>query len=112
MAMAGHFVDTSENNDENLPIIVSAQNRGTEPLSKVFLNSTFGAHNEILVFNNVEVGETVSGKFLLPKDMILKNEQLTISSSVSIAGNGETTLDNNEKTSILLISEPQDESGN
>ena len=54
-------------------------------------------------FNNLEVGETVSIKFLIDRAKVVNSEELRIDSSVSIVGQEDSTTRNNNKSSILFI---------
>ena len=109
IALSSHYFDPADSEEETVPILISAENRGTESLDTIILDTTIGNQNETLQFTNVEVGETVTGTFYIQKEKILDSEKFQIDSSVSILDQEDSDHENNSKSSILIVKEPVSE---
>ena len=102
-AAAGHFLDTANATETTVPLIVSAQNTGTETLATMTLTAVVDGTPQSFTFVDVKPGEVVSS--ILP----ISIEQIEANSKVKVATTVSTPNDNrpgNEtKTSVISISE-------
>ena len=104
ISLASHYIEQTIQGE--LELTVSAQNRGTEPLSKIQLTSAIGGVVERIQFENVAVGETVSTTHKLDEDELAKAKELEVNSSVSITGIEDIKRDNNRKSSLIMYTRP------
>ncbi len=105
IALTGHYLDPTTAQGEVIAIVVSAQNQGTEPLSKINLKVAYDDGEEDLEFYNVGVGETVSKIFHVSAARLQELSRMNISSEVSISGMDDTNVKNNTKNSIIIYDE-------
>ena len=102
-AAAGHFLDTANATETAVPLVVSAQNTGTETLATMTLTAVVDGTPQSFTFVDVKPGEVVSS--ILP----ISIEQIEANSKVKVATTVSTPNDNrpgNEtKTSVISISE-------
>ena len=100
VALASHSILPESNN--KFELIVSAQNRGTEMLQNIQLSSVIDGVEVHTQFKNVDVGETVSERYPVDRDKLLKTGQVQIKSSVSIDGRKDSKAINNNRTSAII----------
>ena len=100
VALASHSIFPESNN--KLEVIVSAQNRGTEILQNIRLSSVIDGVEVQTNFKNIGVGETVSERYSVDQDKLLKTGQVEIKSSVSINGRDDSKIINNSRSSVII----------
>jgi subtilisin family serine protease len=109
IALASHYLEQSDVSDKDIFYIVSAQNRGTEPLSAVALTTEIDGHRKSFEFNQIGVGETVSEQLLLDQEMLRNAGSIEVNSSVRISGLEDSNPKNNEKSSIIIFASPEED---
>ena len=99
-----------EQNDaaEVVRILVSAQNRGTEPLGEVALTISWNAEQaESFVFYNVQVGQTVSHAFSFPYAAVPANGFDLQATVMSVGITDATPGDNGARSIISMARQTQ-----
>ncbi|MBR6060223.1 MAG: S8 family serine peptidase [Victivallales bacterium] len=102
-AAAGHFLDTANATETSVPLIVSAQNTGTEQLATMTLTVVVNGAEQSFTFVDVKPGETVSSIIPVSVEQIENNGTVRISSFVSTPNDNRPG--NETKTSVVSISE-------
>ncbi len=99
-AAAGHYIDAENASQTLVPIIVSAQNTGTELLESMILETTLLDNTTSTVFKNVHPGEIVSTTLMLPIAH-LENKAVALHSKVVLAD--DQRPENQTKTSVISL---------
>ncbi|MBP5671973.1 MAG: S8 family serine peptidase, partial [Victivallales bacterium] len=102
-AAAGHFIDTANATETSVPLVVSAQNTGTEQLATMTLTVAVNGVEQSFTFVDVKPGETVSSVIPLSVSQIEANGNVRVSSIVSTPNDNRPG--NETKTSVISISE-------
>ena len=102
-AAAGHFLDVENATETSVPLVVSAQNTGTEKLAKMTLTAVVDGVEQSFTFVDVKPGETVSSVIPISVSQIEANGIVRVSSTVSTPN--DNRLGNETKNSVISISE-------
>ncbi|MBR4415247.1 MAG: S8 family serine peptidase [Victivallales bacterium] len=100
---AGHFLDVENATETDVPLVVSAQNTGTETLPTMTLTAVVDGVSQSFTFVDVKPGEVVSSILSISVSQIETNGKVKISTTVSTPN--DNRLGNETKTSIISISE-------
>ena len=104
LAIADHYLVPAES-EATISLVVSVQNRGTEPLPDVKLQVAIGDKVQELDLGPVDVCETVGYPFKLDRADIRKTGTVEISSRASAAGIRDINpLNNAKRTRVRLVS--------
>ena len=107
IALASHYIEITNSGEPDL--VISVQNRGTEPLKKVRLTSDIEGAEEIVEFENVKPGETVSENYPMDQEAIINSGEISIKSSVSISEQDDSKPENDRKSSVIFYNKPSEE---
>ena len=99
----GHYVDNANSTETTVPVIVSAQNTGTETLATMTLIADVEGVTQSFTFVDVKPGEVVSSILSISVSQIETNGKVKISTTVSTPNDNRPG--NETKTSIISISE-------
>ena len=102
-AAAGHFLDTANATETTVPLIVSAQNTGTETLATMTLTAVVDGTPQSFTFVDVKPGEVVSSILPISIEQIEANSKVKVATTVSTPNDNRTG--NETKTSVISISE-------
>ena len=102
-AAAGHFLDTANATETTVPLVVSAQNTGTEKLATMKLTAVVDGTPQSFTFIDVKPGEVVSSILPLNIGQIEANGRVRVSTTVSTPNDNRPG--NETKTSVISISE-------
>ena len=102
-AAAGHFLDTANATETAVPLIVSAQNTGTETLATMTLTADVDGVSQSFTFVDVKPGEVVSSILSISIEQIETNSKVKVVTTVSTPNDNHTG--NETKTSVISISE-------
>ena len=102
-AAAGHFLDTANATSTDVPLVVSAQNTGTETLATMTLTAVVNGTSQSFTFVDVKPGEVVSSILPISVEQIEANGKVKVATTVSTPN--DNRLGNETKTSIISISE-------
>ena len=100
---AGHFLDVENATENDVPLLVSAQNTGTETLPTMTLTAVVDGVSQSFTFVDVKPGEVVSSILSISVSQIETNGKVKISTTVSTPNDNRPG--NETKTSIISISE-------
>ncbi len=100
---AGHFLDVENATETAVPLIVSAQNTGTETLATMTLTANVDGVSQSFTFVDVKPGEVVSSILSISVSQIETNGRVKISTTVSTPNDNRPG--NETKTSTVSISE-------
>ena len=100
---AGHFLDVENATETDVPLVVSAQNTGTETLPTMTLTAVVDGVSQSFTFVDVKPGEVVSSILSISVSQIETNGKVKISTTVSTPNDNRPG--NETKTSIISISE-------
>ena len=100
---AGHFLDVENATETDVPLVVSAQNTGTETLATMTLTAVVDGVSQSFTFVDVKPGEVVSSILSISVSQIETNGKVKISTTVSTPNDNRPG--NETKTSIISISE-------
>ena len=102
-AAAGHFLDTANATETTVPLVVSAQNTGTETLATMTLTAVVDGTPQSFTFVDVKPGEVVSSILPISIEQIEANSKVKVATTVSTPNDNRTG--NETKTSVISISE-------
>ena len=102
-AAAGHFLDTANATETTVPLVVSAQNTGTETLATMTLTAVVDGTSQSFTFVDVKPGEVVSSILPISIEQIEANSKVKVATTVSTPN--DNRLGNETKTSVISISE-------
>ena len=102
-AAAGHFIDNDNATETTVPLIVSAQNTGTETLATMTLTAVVDGTPQSFTFVDVKPGEVVSSIISLNVEQIEAKGEVKVSTSVSTPNDNRPG--NETKTSVISVSE-------
>ncbi|MBO7090554.1 MAG: S8 family serine peptidase [Victivallales bacterium] len=102
-AAAGHFLDTANATETTVPLVVSAQNTGTETLATMTLTAVVDGTSQSFTFVDVKPGEVVSSILSISIEQIEANSKVRVVTTVSTPNDNRTG--NETKTSVISISE-------
>ena len=102
-AAAGHFLDTANATETTVPLVVSAQNTGTETLATMTLTAVVDGTPQSFTFVDVKPGEVVSSILPISIEQIEANSKVKVATTVSTPN--DNRLGNETKTSVISISE-------
>ena len=102
-AATGHFLDTANATETSVPLVVSAQNTGTETLATMTLTADVDGVSQSFTFVDVKPGEVVSSILPISVSQIETNGKVKITTTVSTPN--DNRLGNETKTSTVSISE-------
>ena len=102
-AAAGHFLDTANATETTVPLVVSAQNTGTETLATMTLTAVVDGTPQSFTFVDVKPGEVVSSILPISVEQIEANSKVKVATTVSTPNDNRTG--NETKTSVISISE-------
>ena len=102
-AAAGHFLDTANATETTVPLVVSAQNTGTETLATMTLTAVVDGTPQSFTFVDVKPGEVVSSILPISVEQIEANGKVKVATTVSTPN--DNRLGNETKTSVISISE-------
>ena len=102
-AATGHFLDAANATETSVPLIVSAQNTGTETLATMTLTAVVDGVEQSFTFVDVKPGEVVSSILPISVSQIETNGKVKITTTVSTPN--DNRLGNETKTSTVSISE-------
>ena len=102
-AAAGHFLDTANATETTVPLVVSAQNTGTETLATMTLTAVVDGTSQSFTFVDVKPGEVVSSILPISIEQIEANSKVKVATTVSTPNDNRTG--NETKTSVISISE-------
>ena len=102
-AAAGHFIDNANATETTVPLIVSAQNTGTETLATMTLTAVVDGTPQSLTFVDVKPGEVVSSIISLNVEQIETKGEVKVSTTVSTPNDNRPG--NETKTSVISVSE-------
>jgi hypothetical protein len=109
-ALSGHYLDNDARSDSAIPVLVSAQNRGTEPLPVLEIVTDVNGKNTVYSFTDVAVGETVSVTLPLDPAFLTAGRGLTLDTRVRIPGSaGDAIPANDHRTSVIRLEPAQEE---
>ena len=100
-----HSPFPSSDQGKDLTLVVSVQNRGTEPLSQMRLEVEVGNRLQVFYFSAMEAGEADSQEFSFPGAAAQAPAGLEVHARVSAAGLRDMRPENNEKTFFKRIEE-------
>ena len=102
-AAAGHFLDVANATETSVPLIVSAQNTGTETLATMTLTAVVDGTPQSFTFVEVKPGEVVSSILPISVSQIEANGRVKVATTVSTPNDNRPG--NETKTSIISVSE-------
>ncbi|MDP7396877.1 MAG: S8 family serine peptidase [Lentisphaeria bacterium] len=106
MGIASHYLATSHDDPETVTIVVSAQNRGTEPVATATLVVRVGESERSYSFQDVAVGESVSRTLNVDATAANAAGDVEIWTKVIEHGSADSRPLDNERTSILRVTVP------
>ena len=106
MAIGSQYNGEVQGESERVPLIVTAQNRGTQNLRSVVLRTQVGDVTYSETFHDVAVGETISATIDLPRDELIQNGKTQWTSTVDVTNGKDTNTTNNTKSSVISVNIP------
>ena len=106
MSIASHYLVTSHDDLETVTIVVSAQNRGTEPVATASLAVRVGESERFYNFRDVAVGESVSRTLNVDATAANASGDVEIWTKIIEPGSADSRPLDNELTSILRVTVP------
>ena len=106
MSIASHYLATSHDDPETVTIVVSAQNRGTEPVATATLVVRVGEGERSYNFQDIAVGESVSRTLNVDATAANAAGDVEIWTKVIEHGRADSRPLDNERTSILRVTVP------
>ena len=100
---AGHFLDVENATETAVPLVVSAQNTGTETLATMTLTAVVDGVEQSFTFVDVKPGEVVSSILSISVSQIEANGRVKIATTVSTPNDNRPG--NETKNSIISILE-------
>ncbi|MGI5923595.1 MAG: S8 family peptidase [Lentisphaeria bacterium] len=110
-AAAGHAAQYEAVTAGYLPIQVSAQNRGTEPLPKLLLSVTLAGRETVFTFNDVQPGQVVADVISLDLELMQSGRTLLLESRVETPGIEDSKPGNETRRSVISMPVSTDTSG-
>ncbi len=102
-SIGDHYLDVNFESEDQIRLIVSTQNTGTEKLPQVFLTVNIDDRQEIIEFSDVDVRDTLSASVLLEKSKLTNGGTINVSSSVNIGNGPDYDTNNDDKVSTVLL---------
>lgn len=112
MAITDHYIDPTQSNDNQLAVVVTAQNQGTEDLSSITLRVTVDGSSREIPFRDIPLGKSVSQLVLIDKQKLYTRGAVELQSSVAIVGADDKDARNNSKSTVILYEPPDDNRSN
>ena len=110
-AAAGHAALYADATAGFLPIQISAQNRGTEPLPQLLLTVVLAGRETVFTFTDVQPGQVVSDVVSVDLEVIQGGQALILESIVSTPGVEDSKPGNETRRSVIAMPEPADTAG-
>ncbi len=106
MSISSHYLVTSHDDPETVTIVVSAQNRGTEPVATASLAVRVGESERFYNFRDIAVGESVSRTLNVDATAANASGDVEIWTKIIELGSADSRPLDNERTSILRVTVP------
>jgi len=110
-AAAGHAALYADATAGFLPIQISAQNRGTEPLPQLLLTVVLAGRETVFTFTDVQPGQVVSDVVSVDLEVIQGGQALILESIVSTPGVEDSKPGNETRRTVIAMPEPADTAG-
>ena len=105
-ALSSNYVDAANATDQAIPVLICAQNRGTEPLPQIRITTVVDGVSEVFRFGPVSVGETVYGSVSLSVSA-LQQGTVDIASTVTVPAHTDANPANNGKTTVVILKQSE-----
>lgn len=103
-ALSSHFLDNEARTETGIPLLVSAQNRGTEALESLEIITTMNGESTAHAFTDVAVGETVFVTLPVPLADLTTGKDFELDSRVRIPGlSADAVPENDQRTSVISL---------
>jgi subtilisin family serine protease len=83
LAIADYYLDESQRTSVGVPVVISVQNRGTEPLFNILMQATVGSESSQKLIGSLDVGKTGSYTVIVPYG---QKTQVTASAQSLVTG--------------------------